>query len=161
MKRLLLVFGVLGVGLVSPAADARECFATPAEAYAAHPNAAHVSYTRINKPKRCWYADAFKVRESETPQRLAAIAAPRGAVTPAQPPAAARQPRERPATVPAPNWHGDAKVPAAMFVPFPSGLPPSPRLAVDPQPSSRLLPFDDTPADFESRFAASGYRTRR
>jgi hypothetical protein len=159
MKRLLLVFGVLGAGLISPAADARECFATPAEAYAAHPNAAHVSYTRINRPQRCWYADAFKVQARETPQHLAAIAAPRSAVAPAQPPAVPRQPHAR--SGPAPDWHGDTAVPAAMLVPFPSGLPPSPLPAVDPRPSGRLLPIDDTPADFESRFAASGYRTRR
>lgn len=164
MKRLILVFGVLGAGMFSPAADARECFATPAAVYAAHPNAAHASYTRINKPQRCWYADVFKAHAKEpTPQRLAAVTpTSRGAVAVPQTAAPARQRHEAPAAAtPAADWHGDAAMSATMFVPFPSGVPPSSRFASDVQPLNRLLSAEDTPADFESRFSASGYRVRK
>lgn len=166
MKRLLLVFGLMGAGLFSPAAEARECFATPAAVYAAHPNAAHASYTRINRPQRCWFADGVTAhaREIPAPQHLAAVtAAPRAAAAPPQQPAAAvSRDWHRPATaVPAPDWHGDVPVSATMLVPFPSGLPPSPQLAVDAQPLNRLLSAQDTPADFETRFSASGYRVRK
>ena len=167
MKRLLLVFGLMGAGLFSPAAEARECFATPAAVYAAHPNAAHASYTRLNRPQRCWYADGFTTHAKATPapQHAAAAAtrAPRTAAAPAPQPATAatREWHRPPDTVAPANWHGDASVSATMFMPFLSGLPPSLQLAVDAQPLNRLLSTDDTPADFESRFSASGYRVRK
>lgn len=168
MKRLLLVFGLIGAGLFSPAAEARECFATPAAVYAAHPNAAHASYTRINRPQRCWFADGFTVHATKhgpAPQHLAVVtAAPRGAAAPPPPAAAASRDWGRPAggaTASRADWHGDVANAATMLVPFPSGLPPSTRLAVDAPPLNRLLSAEDTPADFESRFSASGYRVRK
>ena len=164
MKRLLLVFGLMGAGIFSPAAEARECFATPAAVYAAHPNAAHASYTRINRPQRCWYADGVTTHaRAPAPQHLAAVApAPRGAAVPAHEAVATvtQTPAWHRPAPPAPpaSWRGDATMSATMLVPFPSGLPPSLQLAVDAQPLNRLLSTDDTPADFESRFSASGYR---
>jgi len=165
MKRLLLVFGLMGAGLFSPAAAARECFATPAAAYAAHPNAAHASYTRLNRAQRCWYVDAPTAHaRTPSPQRLAAVTAASraAAASPHEAAAAVTQEWHRPPP-PAPplSWHGDAAASATMLVPFPSGLPPSLRLAVDAQPLNRLLSAEDAPADFESRFSASGYRVRK
>jgi len=166
MKRLLLVFGLLGAGIVSPAAEARECFATPAALYAAHPNAAHASYTHLNRAQRCWYADGVTAHARTPARRHLAAAAPaasRAAAAPAhEAVATVTQAWHRPAP-PAPpsSWRGDATMSATMLVPFPSGLPPSPQLAVDAPPLNRLLSSGDAPADFESRFSASGYRVHK
>lgn len=152
MKRLLFVFGVLGAGLVNSAADARGCFASAAAVFAAHPNAAHASYTlRPKRPERCWYADAFK-SEAKAAAKPASRPVARAARMSAPLPAIrAAAPRLRARAI------GSAS--PGMTLPFPSGTPSSLEIAVNAKELSGLWPFEDMPADFESRFSASGYVT--
>jgi hypothetical protein len=82
-----------------------------------------------------------------------------------QPGAAAVAPAKQPRTAevaPASRPHIPAIAPASLFVtvPFPSGTPPSIQI-VSAQELSRLLRVEETPADFESRFSASGYKVRK
>jgi hypothetical protein len=173
MKRLIFVFGVIGAALCDHAAHAAapaECFASAGAVFAAHPNAAHVSYTvRVKRSERCWYADAFnsKAKAKPAPRTVARTSAARPAIT-AQAPhprATAVAPVEQPRTAavaPAPRPRIPAVAPASLLVtvPFPSGTPPSIQI-VNARELSRLLPADETPADFESRFSASGYKVRK
>jgi hypothetical protein len=178
MKRLMLLFGVIGAGLCSHAAHAAapaDCFASSAAVFAAHPNAAHVSYTsRVKGSARCWYADAFnaeaKAKAKSAPHPAATVArtsAPRSAIAaPAPEPrtaGVASVPYVRTAAVAPAPWPRAAAVASAsqlVTVPFPSGTPPSIH-TVNAQALSQLLAADDTPADFESRFSASGYKVRK
>jgi hypothetical protein len=75
--------------------------------------------------------------------------------------ARAEQPRTA-EVAPAARPHIPAIAPASLFVtvPFPSGTPPSIQI-VSAQELSRLLRVEETPADFESRFSASGYKVRK
>jgi hypothetical protein len=165
MKRLILIFGMIGAGLCNHAARAApaECFASPAAAFAAHPNAAHASYTlHVKRSERCWYVDAFNSEAKATAKpasrpvaRIARTSARRPAITAPMPPAAAvaAAPRPRSITI------GSASPP--MIVPIPSGISPSTQIAVNAQEWGRLFPVEDSPADFESRFSASGYKARK
>jgi hypothetical protein len=166
MKRLIVTLGVIGAGLCSPAAAAAaECFASPAAVFAAHPHAAHASYTlRANKGSaRCWYADAVtkeakaKARTKGAPHHLARTSAPGPAI--AAPPSYLRAT----AVAPAPWPRAAAAAPRAppVTVLLPAEVPPAIEISVNVQELSRLLPVEDKPADFESRFSASGYRARK
>jgi hypothetical protein len=111
MKRLILLFGMIGAGLCSHTADAAasECFASSAAVFAAHPNASHASYTlRVKKSERCWYADAFnseaKAEAKPAPRHVATVARtsaphPATAAQPPQPRTTAVAPAEQPRTV--------------------------------------------------------------
>jgi hypothetical protein len=166
MKRLILVFGMMGAGLCNHAALAAtspECFASAAAAFAAHPDAAHASYTvRVKRSERCWYIDAFNSKAkavakpaSRPVARVAATSWPRPAITVPVPqgPTAEATPRPRSLAV------GSASSP--MIVPIPYGIAPSIQTAVNVQELDRLFPVEDRPADFESRFSASGYNLRK
>jgi hypothetical protein len=184
----MFIFGVVGAGLCNHAADAAgpaQCFANPAAVFAAHPNATHASYSlRVKRSERCWYADAFnaeaKAKTKPVPRPVATAArtsTPRAAITapvtrtaavaPAPQPRAAvitPSPQLRTAAVaPAPRPYTTAVAPASprVIMPFPSGIPPSIQIAVNAKALSRLLLADETPADFESRFSASGYKVRK
>jgi hypothetical protein len=175
MKRLLFLFGLIGAGLCDHAAHAAaptECFASAAAAYAAHPKAAHVSYTlRVKRSERCWYADAFKseanAKAKPAPRTVAGASEARPAITAQapQPRATAVEPAEQPRTAavapaPRPRIPAIARASLLVTVPFPSGTPPSIQI-VNAQELSRLLPVEETPADFESRFSASGYKVSK
>jgi hypothetical protein len=178
MKRLMFIFGVIGAGLCNHAAHAAapaECYASPVAVFAAHPNAAHASYTRrVKGSERCWFADSVnsdaKAKAKPAPHPVATVArssAPPPAITaPApQPHAMAVAPAEQPRTAavaPAPRPRIPAIAPASLLVtvPFPSGTPPSIQI-VNARELSRLLPVEETQADFESRFSASGYKVRK
>jgi hypothetical protein len=156
MKRLIFIFGMIGAALCSQAAYAAapaECFANSAAVFAAHPNASHASYTlRGKRSERCWFADAFKTGAGA---KTKAQPAPRPVVA-----AAARTSAPRPAiAAPAPRQRTMAVAP--VMVQFPSGIPPAVQIAVNAQELSRLLPIDETPADFDSRFSVSGYKARK
>lgn len=171
MKHLIFASAVLAVGLCNQAAHAAtpaECFANSRAVFAAHPNASHASYTlRGNRPGgsgRCWFADAFKTEAKANPKSaphpVATVdqtTAPRPAIT-----AAAPQPRTT-AVKPVPRVRTTAFAPASPpgMVRFPGGIPPAIQIAVNAQELSRLLPVDETPADFESRFSVSGYKARK
>jgi hypothetical protein len=172
MKRLILIFGLIGAGLCDNAAHAAapaQCFGSAAAVFAAHPNAAHVSYTlRVKRSERCWYADAFNseanAKAKPAPRAVTRTSAARPATTgeAPQPRAMAVAPAEQPRTAAiaaAPRPRIPAITPASLLVtvPFPSGTPPSIQI-VNAQELSRLLPVQETPADFESRFSASGYK---
>jgi hypothetical protein len=166
MKRLIFAFGMIGAGLCSHAAHAAApagCLASPAAVFAAQPNAAHASYSlRVKGSERCWYADAFKseakAAAKSPPRPVASVArtsAPYPAIT-------ARAPQPRTAAVAPAPWPRTAAVASAsplVTVPFPSGTPPSIH-AVNVQALNHLLAVD-MPADFESRFSASGYKVRK
>jgi hypothetical protein len=172
----MIIFGVIGAGLCDHAAHAAaptECFGSAAAVYAAHPNAAHVSYTlRVKRSERCWYADAFNseanAKAKPAPHTVARTSEARPAIT-AQAPQAratavepAEQPRSTVAVAPAPRPRIPTIAHASLLVtvPFPSGTPPSIQI-VNAQELSRLLPVEETPADFESRFSASGYKVSK
>jgi hypothetical protein len=180
MKRLILPFALIGAGLCSQAADAAptECFAKPSAVFAAHPNATHASYSlRVKRGERCWYADAFKTEAEAKAKakpaphpvaRVAETSVPRPAIAaPASHPrttAVAPLPRSRPmAVTPALQPRTTAAAPASrpVMMQFPREIPPAIQIAVDARELSRLLPVDETPADFESRFSVSGYKVRR
>jgi hypothetical protein len=158
MKRLILIFGIIGAGICNHAADAAvpaECFATPAAAFAAYPNAAHASYTvRQKSSERCWYVDAFnteaRAKAKPASRPVARTSAPRPSITALPQVTAAATPRPRGTAV------GSASPP--MIVPIPGGIAQSIEIAVNLQELGRLFPVEDRPADFESRFSASGYK---
>jgi hypothetical protein len=177
MKRFMLILAVIGAGLCNPATRAAaqaECFANPAAVFAAHPNAAHASYTlRAKRSGRCWYADAFKTEAKAqantkpAPRRVARTSAPR----PANATSASHQ--RTAAVAPAPHQRATpvalasqplttavAPTPPPVTSQFPNGLPPAIQIAVNPREVSRLLPVGE-PADFESRFSVSGYKARK
>jgi hypothetical protein len=168
MKRLIFTFGVMGAWLCNPAAHAAaaaECFAKPAAVFAAHPNAAHVSYTlRARRGERCWYADAFnteaKAKAKPTPRPVATVAQtsalrPAIAATESHPRATAVAP------VPRPRTTAVAPAPRPGIVQFPREIPPAIQISVNAGELSRVLPVDETPADFESRFSVSGYKLQK
>jgi hypothetical protein len=154
MKRLIFALGMIGAGLCNHAALATaptECFAKPAAVFAAHPNAAHVSYSlRVKKSERCWYADAFnaeaKAKAKPVPHPVATVA--QTSTTPAP---AITVPAPRPRTTAA------APVSSSAMMQFPGAGQPI-QISVNARELSRLLPADEPTADFESRFSASGYR---
>ncbi len=157
MKRLLFTFAVIAAALCNQAAHAAaECFATSGAVFAAHPNASHAAYTARGKRSsgsgRCWFADAFKTEAKADPKP-----APRSVA------AAAQTSAPRPAIAfPAPRPRTRAFAPASPpMVQFPKVIPPAIQVAVNARELSRLLPLDETPADFESRFSVSGYNARK
>ena len=179
MKRLIFTFGVIGAGLcvahAAHAATTAECFASPSAVFAAHPNAAHASYTlRAKRSARCWYADAFKTeakakaKAKPPPGHLARSSPPRPAI-------AAPPPIPRATTVAPPPWPRAVTVPSAplsrttavaprappVTVQFPGKVPPAIEMSVNVQELTRLLPIAEKPADFESRFSASGYKVTK
>jgi hypothetical protein len=166
MKRFILIFGMMGAGLcnhVALAATSPECFASAAAAFAAHPNGAHASYTvRGKRSERCWYVDAFNAKAkavakpaSRPVARVAPTSSPHPAITAPVPqgPTAGATRRSRSLAV------GSASPP--MIVPIPYGIAGSIQTAVNAQELDRLFPVEDRPADFESRFSASGYNLRK
>jgi hypothetical protein len=166
MKRLIVIFGMMGAGLCNHAALAApspECFASAAAAFAAHPNGAHASYTvREKRSERCWYVDAFNSKTkavakpaSRPVARVAPTSWPRPAVSAPMPQASAAEATPRPRSFAV----GSASPP--MIVPIPYGFGRSFQTAVNVQELDRLFPVEDRPADFESRFSASGYNLRR
>jgi hypothetical protein len=160
MKRLIFAFAVIAAWSCNHAVDAAaaaECFATSGAVFAAHPNATHASYTAHGKRSggsgRCWFADAFKTEAKANPRptpRLADTVAQTSAPRPA---IALPAPRPRSAAF----TSGSAR----MMLPFPRVIPPAIQIAVNAQELSRLLPDDETPADFDSRFSVSGYKARK
>ncbi len=141
MKRLILLFWMIGAGLCSHTTDAAasECFASSAAVFAAHPNASHASY-RVKKSERCWYADAFnseaKAEAKPAPRHVATVArtsAPHPAIT-----AQAPQPRTT-AVAPAEQLRAVALAPAEQ--PRTAAVAPweQPRTAaVAPAPRPRI-----------------------
>jgi hypothetical protein len=110
MKRLIFasVIIVAGVyGQVAHAAAPAECFANPAAAFSAHPNATHASYIARGKRSggsgRCWYANAFKAHAGAEPAvrsvAMAARTSPRHAIK-----------------APAPPLHGDGVCAAVAYL---------------------------------------------
>jgi hypothetical protein len=171
MKHLIFASAVIAAGLCNQAAYAAaqaECFGNSGAVFAAHPNAAHASYTvrgkRSGGSGRCWYADAFKaqVQTNAKPAlrpvaTVAETSAPRPTIT-----ASARQPRTAAvALAPEPSTTAVAPAPPPAIVQFPRGIPPAIQIAVNAQELSRLLPVDETLADFEGRFSVSGYKVRK
>ncbi len=188
MKRLIFACTAIAAALCSFAADAApsECFASPAAVFAAHRNATHASYTRRAKgPERCWYADAFRkdpevkpepkpepepplrgpLATSAQPHIAAAASAPLPATTAVAP---AAQPRAATiAPAPPPRSAAFASAPSPRTTVVTSARPPqafefpaqiAPWIQITPG-SSRILPADEAPADFEGRFSA--YKERR
>jgi hypothetical protein len=186
MKRVIFAATAIAAALCSFAADAApsECFASPAAVFAAHRNATHASYTRRAKgPERCWYADAFRkepeakpepkpepqlrgpLATSAQPHTAAAASAPQPATTAV---ASAAQPRPAAmASAPQPRSAAVASAPSPRTTVVTSARPPlafefpaqiAPGIQMTPG-SSRLLPADEAPADFEGRFSA--YKERR
>jgi hypothetical protein len=192
MKRFIFIFGVIGAGLCSHAADAApaECFATSHAVFTAHPNASHASYTlRVKRSERCWFADAFRSETKSGAEtkaggeaKAAAKPAPRGVATVARtstphPAITAQAPQAHTtalapapwpramamADAPAPRPRTAAVAPAvpSAMLQFPREIPPAIEIAINARELSRLLPADETPADFESRFSVSGWKVRR
>lgn len=165
MKRLVFASAVVAAGFCSPVAHAAaptECFPNPAAVFSAHPNAAHASYVvrrkRSGGAERCWHADAFRAAaNARRPLRsVAAIgrtSAPRHRVE-------APTPQRRRATAmrPASRWRAVAVAPDSLERPV--QIPPAIQAAVNKWELSQLLPVDESPADFNSRFSASGYKTK-
>jgi hypothetical protein len=183
MKRLVFALAVIVAGFhnqVAHAAAPAECFANSVAVFSAHPNATHASYIvrgkRSGGSGRCWYADAFKVQVQTNAKpafRLVAAVAETSALRPAIT-ASARQSRATAITAPArqsrttavalapePRIMAVALVSPPVIVQFPREIPPAIQIAVNVQELSRLLPVDETPADFESRFSVSGYKVRK
>jgi hypothetical protein len=155
MRHLIFASAVIAASLCNPAAQAAapaECFASSGAVFAAHPDATHASY--VVHGKRCWFADAFKKEAKANPTPASHSAAP-----------ATRTSALRHATTaPVPEPRTTAVAPAASLpamVQFPREMPPAIQIAVNAQELSRLLPDDERPADFESRFSVSGYKVRK
>jgi hypothetical protein len=175
MKRLILPFALIGAGLCSQAAGAAptECFAKPSAVFSAHPNATHASYLIRHRSERCWYADAFRSEAKPQPRQLA-MAVPKSAPQPAMT-APSPQPRamasstepQTTAVAPSPQPRAAAVIPVSQ--PRVRSIAPAPRPAAveiashNPRVSqiargmNWISNADESPTDFEGRFAVTGY----
>jgi hypothetical protein len=177
MKRLVFASAVIVAALynqIAHAAAPAECFANPGAVYSAHPNATHVSYIVRGKKSgsagRCWFADAFKAQtqaDAKPARRAVAMVAETSTLRPSIT-VSAREPRATAIVAPTLQSRTAAVALAspAVIAQLPRGLLPATRIAVNAQEfgrqefgQSRLV--DETPADFESRFSASGYDAQK
>lgn len=169
MKRLIFAFAVIVAWHCNQAyAAPAECFSNSSAVFDAHPNASHASYIvrgkRSGGSGRCWFADAFRT-EAKTSARPASHSVAAAAQTSAPRAASATLASQLRSTevafVPEPRTTAIAPASPPAIMHFPREIPPAIQIAVNVQELSRLLPADEAPADFESRFSVSGYRVQK
>jgi hypothetical protein len=177
MKSLVFASAMIVAALynqVAHAAAPAECFVNPGAVYSAHPNASHASYIvrgkRSGGSGRCWFADAFKTKmqaDAKSALRSVATVADTSALRPSIT-VSALQPRATAIASPTLQSRTEAVAPSspAMTMQLPRGILSATRIAVNVQEFGRQqfgrsMPVDETPADFESRFSASGYNARK
>jgi hypothetical protein len=171
MKRLIFASAVIVAALYNQtghAAAPAECFANSGAVFSAHPNASHASYIVHEKKSggsaRCWYADAFKTQTKADAKPATRSVAPVAETSALRPSITtpARQPRTTAVAAPAIATPAQPRTTAvAPAAQFPGEIQPPVQMAVNKQELTGFLPVDETPADFESRFSASGYKARK
>jgi hypothetical protein len=191
MKRLIFASAVVVAALYSQVAGAAapaQCFASSGAVFAAQPNATHASYIARERRSagsgRCWYPDAFKAQTqgNEKPALRSVVAtaetsALRPSITatarqsrataiaataePARTAAAVPIPKPRTTAVEATQEKPRTAAVAPVVVQSPRAFMPATQIAVNAREFSRFVPLDEAPADFESRFSASGYKAQQ